>query len=84
MKVNHLHRYAARTSIQVSVVVLFLFQASAVRANLHGDLNCDGAIDVLDVVMSINVALGLALPVEVDGNQNNIPDACDSTPTTAN
>jgi hypothetical protein len=42
------------------------------------DLDCDGLRSVDDVQLSIRVALGMALPTQVDSDGNGCPNACES------
>ena len=41
------------------------------------DLQCDGSVNVVDVVLSITYALEAPLSVEIDANQDACPDSCD-------
>jgi len=54
-----------------------LLIVSPAQAAIFGDLDCDDEINVVDVLLSINMALGIDLSEEVDSNQNNISDACE-------
>ena len=42
------------------------------------DLNLDGAIDVTDVSLGIQIALGIPLAIEIDGDGDGCPDACEA------
>jgi len=41
------------------------------------DLNCDGNLDVTDVIFNIQSTLGVPMDGAVDGNGNGCPDACE-------
>ena len=43
-----------------------------------GDINCDGQANVVDVQLSIQVALGLPLSIALDGNQDGQVDGCET------
>jgi len=43
----------------------------------EADLNCDGNLDVTDVIFSIQSSLGVPLDETVDTNGNGCPDACE-------
>jgi len=60
----------------LGILILPLTGFSQSPSFAHGDLNCDQAVDVVDVVLSINIALGLPLSTDLDGNSDNVPDAC--------
>ena len=42
-----------------------------------GDLNCDGTPDIVDIVVGINLALGIPLADQVDGDQDGCPNGCE-------
>ena len=67
---------ANRISLQLSVLTLTALLSSVATAADFGDLNCDTAVNVVDVQMSIMVVLNIPLNVEIDGDQNGLPDAC--------
>ncbi len=46
----------------------------------NGDINCDAVPDVTDVVLVINLVLGIDLAEEIDANQNGCPEACEDIP----
>jgi agmatine/peptidylarginine deiminase len=41
------------------------------------DLNCDGNLDVTDVIFNIQSTLGVPMDIAVDANGNGCPDACE-------
>ena len=41
-----------------------------------GDMNCDGASNVVDVQMSIQVALGMPLSTALDSDGDGVVDGC--------
>lgn len=45
------------------------------------DVNCSGQVEIPDVLVTIQVALGMPLDLAIDGNANACPDSCEiSTP----
>ena len=63
-----------------SLVMLSLTMATwipSASALPHGDLNCDGFTNVVDIVMNINLSLGFPLSEGLDANQDGLPDACE-------
>ena len=48
----------------------------------EADLNCDGKINVMDVMTSINNVLGIPLNPTIDANSNQCVDACEPAATT--
>ena len=63
-----------------SLVMLSLIMAAwipSASALPHGDLNCDGFTNVVDIVMNINLSLGFPLSEGLDANQDGLPDACE-------
>ncbi len=40
------------------------------------DQNCDGAVDVVDTVLTVRLALALGLPAAIDANGDECADAC--------
>lgn len=57
----------------------FMF-SSPVWASPHGDVNCDGEMNVVDVQISIILALLSPLSAVLDADGNNTPDDCDALP----
>jgi len=58
---------------------LLAAEALAGGVDLHGDLNCDGQHDVIDVQLAIFSVLGLPLSPVIDGDQDGVADGCPST-----
>jgi len=42
----------------------------------RADITCDAAVNVVDVVVSISLALGLPLSEQIDADGNGCPDSC--------
>ena len=59
-------------------LVLFFTPTTAFASSWSPDLNCDGTIDVVDVMLSILQALGTPLSEVLDSNGDDVPDACES------
>lgn len=51
-------------------------EAAAQAPPVIGDLNCSGKVDVVDVQVMINVALGIELPSDLDANGDGYVDDC--------
>lgn len=49
---------------------------SCAKALPVSDINCDFVVDIEDVMLRIDLALGKGLPTELDTNGDNIVDAC--------
>ncbi|NUN14542.1 MAG: lamin tail domain-containing protein, partial [Myxococcales bacterium] len=45
---------------------------------VFADLNCDGVVNVADVVININFALNLSMNPAIDANGNNCADICEN------
>ena len=66
-------------SCGLSLCVLFFFSNLALAEDgpfAFGDLNCSGAANVVDVVLSVNMALGIPMSEDLDANGDGFPDAC--------
>ena len=60
----------------IILTLLIVLSTSTAQAASHGDLNCDDTLDVVDVVLAINQALGQAMSSAVDGDGDGCPDLC--------
>ena len=49
---------------------------SVAHGESTGDINCDGMINVVDVQLTIMIALGLPISSVMDENGDNVPDNC--------
>ena len=59
----------------VSFSLVTLLSTPAFAASF-GDLNCDDAVNVTDVQLSIIVALGMPISEVLDADLDGTPDAC--------
>ncbi len=75
-------KYIGTLSLSTVLVALAFslpLTAQADEVDLHGDWNCDGDRDVIDVQLGIFAALNLPISTALDADQDGVPDACPGT-----
>jgi len=66
------------TSLQrpfFSICALLFFLSTPAFATPAGDVNCDGEVDVVDVRLSILLALNFSINVQLDSDLDGVVDA---------